>query len=567
MDKKTILGNDFSENTNELLSDKSMDKKAVKERCRQVFGALKPDYDQYTPIWKGLAEYSNSFRGKFIGENRFDFLKRSDKIIDNTLGKSLNILAAGLQSGLTNQTTRWFKFGLQDTDLMNWQAVRVWLREVEDIIFAILARGNFYKLTPLLYKELGLFGQPCLFQSESPKYISEFADFTCGEYMLGSDGSGVINLFCRYFAMSATQLVERFGFDNVNQKVKDAYKSANINSTYNVIHVIMPNMMMNKGKIDNKNKAFISVYYLESSDDDELLSLGGYDSLPVHTPRWETLSNEPYGISAAMNAFGLTKSLQKWHETRHFAADMMAKPPLNVPKSMFDDGYKPSLVPGGINLYEDRFGAGAATSAINVNMDINAVREIIAESRVDIMEAMFADVFKMIANTAKTMTAAEVMERQEEKMLLLGPVLNNAITELLNPVLNQVLFHAMKFGILPPPPEELQGHELKIEYLSVLAQAQKMIENRANQEFIGYVGSMAQFSPNALKKLNVNSAIDDFADKRGVNPKLVVSNEDVEDEIAAESQQMEQARQMQQAEQALKGAESLVNIQKESGMI
>ncbi|MDD4556224.1 MAG: portal protein [Alphaproteobacteria bacterium] len=559
MNMKSILsGSDISDKNFSVKS--SQDVKSMKERCQKVYSSLDEEYKLYEPLWKVLAEYSNSFRGRFKNEDKKEFLSRSDKIIDNTANKALNFLSSGLQSGLTNQSTRWFAYGLEDEELMEWHPVKLWLRRCEDVSYSILNKSNFYKLTPNIYKELGTFSQGCLFHTESVKSISQFNDFTCGEYMLGSNGDDVVDTLGRYMRMSVGQIVSAFGLKNCTQAIQDAYDRGNVNQKFNVIHSIMPNFMMNKGKIDNKNKAFLSVYWVEGSDDKEVLSVSGFDAFPAHTPRWERVSNEVYGISPLMHGLGIVKSLQKFHEIRHFGAHMMAKPPLNVPKSMWEDGVKPSLVPGGINLYNDAMGASAATSAINVNIDINAIREIIKEGQSDIMESMYADVFRMISDAGATTSATAIMEMKEEKMVLLGPVLNNIITDFLAPTCKLNFEYAQNLGAFPPPPPELEGKEIEIEFISTLAQAQKMMEVRSTQEFAGFVGSLASVNPNALKKLNVNEAIDDYAEKRGVNPKIVVATDDVEDEIAAENAQAAQMQQMEQAKQALAGVETLSKI-------
>ena len=142
----------------------------------------------------------------------------------------------------------------------------------------------------------------------------------------------------------------------------------------------------------------------------------------------------------------------------------------------------------------------------------------------------------------------------------MGPVLNNLHRGFLAPTIYTTFEHAMELDLLPPPPPELIGQDLGIEFNSMLAQAQKMVDTQASVEFAGFVGQIAQFNPNALKKLNANELIDDYAEKRNVNPRIVNSNDDVEQMIQAEQEAQMQARQMEMAMQTLEGAKTLSDI-------
>ena len=155
------------------------------------------------------------------------------------------------------------------------------------------------------------------------------------------------------------------------------------------------------------------------------------------------------------------------------------------------------------------------------------------------------------------MTATEVDKISSEQMVQLGPVLTNIINEFLSPCLMRVYDNSFKLGAIPPPPPELEGQSLEIEYVSMLAQAQKAVDLSASMDFVQFVGAVAQYDPKAIIKLDSNELIDDYVDKRGVNPKIVRSTDDVN-----KIQQAEQAKADQQAmmQQALEGAKTLNEI-------
>lgn len=538
-----------------------IDKRNLRQKLDRVHASLYDEYKDWKPGWENVAELSRSFRGKFFNEKNKQFLRRSDAVVDNILNDCANVLSSGLQSGLTNPTTRWFKFKLRDSDLMKFKPVKEWLYQVENIIFEILLKSNFYKLSPLAYKEMGLFGQPCMLQEENIRTITHFHLFTIGEYMLAANDEGNVDTFVHPFSMTIHELVTRFGYDNLPRTLRQAYDDNQILVRHNVVHEIIPNFMMNKGKMDAKNKPFLSVYYLQDFREEEgILRISGFDSFPVRAPRWEPLSGEVYAISPAMNGMGMSKSLQKWHLTRHYGVDMQVKPPVNIPSDMYDNGNKPSIIPGGINPYNSRKGDNKVTQTMNVNIDLSGINLSIADAKNDIKTAMLYNLFTAVLNSDKRMTATEVEKVSSEQMVQLGPVLNNVTGELLSPTIIATYNYADKLGALPPAPPELDGVELEIEYISMLAMAQKSVELSAEIDFTQFIGMLASFDPNAMKKLNVYKLIDDYADKRGVNPMIVNSNEEVAELDKAEAVQQQQMQQLAVAKQMLEGAKTMSEI-------
>lgn len=545
-----------------------IDKRNLRQKLDRIHAALYDEYKDWEPGWKKVAELSRSYRGKFFNETNKQFLRRSDDVVDNILNDCANVLAAGLQSGLTNPTTRWFKFKLRDADLMEFKPVKEWLYQVENIIFEILLKSNFYKLSPLAYKEMGLFGQPCMLQEENVRTITHFHLFTIGEYMLAADDNDVLDTFVHPFSMTVHQLVSKFGYDNLPKTIRQSYDNNQILVRHNVIHEIMPNFMMNKGKMDAKNKPYLSVYYLQDfREDDGILRISGFDGFPVRAPRWEPLSGEVYAIAPAMNGMGMSKSLQKWHLSRHFGVDMQLKPPVNVPSDMYDNGKKPSLIPGGINPYNSRKGENKVTPTMNVNIDLSGINLSIADAKNDIKTAMLYNLFTAVLNSDKRMTATEVEKVSSEQMVQLGPVLNNITGEFLSPTITTTYQYAYKMGALPPCPPELEGAELEIEYISMLAMAQKSVELSAELDFAQFVGMVSSYDPNAKKKLNVYKLIDDYADKRGVNPAIVNSDDEVAEVDKAEAAQQQQAQQLAVAQQMLEGAKTLHDMSTPAGGI
>jgi hypothetical protein len=183
-------------------------------------------------------------------------------------------------------------------------------------------------------------------------------------------------------------------------------------------------------------------------------------------------------------------------------------------------------------------------SAFDVNLNLQHLREDIVDVRERIRSAYYADLFLMLANDTRSgITATEVAERHEEKLLMLGPVLERLHNELLSPLIDTAFDYAARAGILPEAPPELEGMELSVEFISVLAQAQRAVATQGMDRLLGTVSQMAAVKPEVLDKLNFDQIVDEYGDAYGVSPKIIVPDS----EVAAIRQQRAAAMQAQQA--------------------
>jgi cobalamin biosynthesis protein CbiG len=148
---------------------------------------------------------------------------------------------------------------------------------------------------------------------------------------------------------------------------------------------------------------------------------------------------------------------------------------------------------------------------------------------------------------AQPVTAREIDERHEEKLLALGPVLERTNDELLDPVVDRAYQMLDDAGLIPEAPDELQGVALKVEYISIMAQAQRLVGVVGQDRFIQTVLPLSQSFPEVRAKLDVFQIVDDYADMLGVDPRIVKSTDVAQQAVAAQAQQQQA---MADAEQA-----------------
>jgi hypothetical protein len=181
-----------------------------------------------------------------------------------------------------------------------------------------------------------------------------------------------------------------------------------------------------------------------------------------------------------------------------------------------------------------------------------------------INKSFYADLFLMLANSSNPqMTATEVAERHEEKLLMLGPVLERLQNEILDPLIEATFAKMVAAGIVPPSPPELQGKELNVEYVSMLAQAQRAISTNSIDRFVGNLGAVATLKPEVLDKFDADSWADAYADMLGIDPEMIVPSQQVamiRNQRAQAQQAMQQQAMMQQgADTAAKLASAKTN--------
>lgn len=493
--------------------------------------------------WREISEYQQPRAGRFVVTDRNKGTKRHNSILDNTAVFGARTLAAGLMSGMTSPARPWFKLEIADKDLMESAAVKAWLHDSASIIRAIFASSNTYRALHTLYEELGLFGTACSVVLPDFENVLHHYPLTIGEYALATDARGNVDTLAREFQMTVGQLVDQFGLKNVSATVRDLHAKGSYDAWVDVVHMVQPRKERDVTKRDARNMRFASVYLEPGKDNfDQYLSDSGFERFPVLAPRWVVTGGDIYGTSPGMECLGDVKQLHHQQLRKGQGIDYQVNPPLQVPTA-----YKEAArnrLPGGIMYVDSNSPSQGVRSAFEVNLNLQHLMLDIQDVRERIRTAYYADLFLMLANDTRSgITATEVAERHEEKMLALGPVLERLHNELLSPLIDMAFDYAERARILPEPPRELQGMELKVEFISVLAQAQRAVAAQGVDRLLGTVGQLAAVKPDVLDKVDFDQVIDDYAVMFGVNPKIIVPD----DQVAALRQQRAQQQQAMQA--------------------
>lgn len=496
----------FKSNTNELRTWLNKRKSSLEKR-RQPFEAL----------WKELREYYEPTLGKGLleGDPEQVASQRDDeKILNTTPRLLLHRMAAGLQSGITNQSRRWFNFAAIDKNLQEYAAVREWLDKTAEAVSSVMNRSNVYPALDQTYLHLGQFGTSAgiIYPDEEATVHVSMVD--AGDYWLGDDKRGRVTSILERKSMTLDQIVEEFGKGWTPDRIHERIKQGRGDERETVLHLVQKHIRPDLVKDIAKDRKFMSIYWLDGQGrgdhNDGILAIRSFSYNPIIAPRWWT-NNSVYGIGCGQLGLGDTKQLQQLEADKLRLVELEVDPPMQAPASM--KGTPIETGAGGLSYYGDFQGKGApVTRLFETRQQIQGLLEAIASTEQRLRQTFYADLFALMINLnmrPKQMTAREVNELSSEKVALLGPILTRLNTDLLNPLVDAVFAIAIEQGLVEEAPPILQGQELKVEYVSSLH-----VEQAAASRLTGlykiaeFTGMLAQIAPSAVDKLDVDQMVD-----------------------------------------------------------
>lgn len=537
------------------------DNESLKERLEKQFAQLCNDRSSFETHWRELSDFINPRGSRFLTSdvNRDD--NRNNRIVDPTGSMAARTLASGMMSGITSPARPWFRLATPDPDMMDYGPVKMWLEVVQRRMNDMFNKSNLYQSLPLLYSSLGVYSTGAMAVLDDDQDIIRTQMFPIGSYHLANSARGSVDTCFRKFSMTVRQLVAEFGLDNVSSSVKGMFDCGNYEKWIEITHAVYPNMDRNTGSLLAKDKPYKSVYYECGGDEKKLLRESGFDEFPIMAPRWEVNGEDVYGSSCpGMLALGQVKALQLEQKRKSQLIDKATNPPMVGPSTLKNQ--RVSLLPGDITYIDNMGSQDGFKPVYMVNPNTADLLADIQDTRQIINSSFFVDLFMMLQSiNTRSMPVEAVIEMKEEKLLMLGPVLERLNDECLNPLIDRAFSIMARKNMLPPPPEVMQGMPLRIEYISVMAQAQKSIGLSSLANTVQFIGQLAAAKPEALDKLNVDQAIDTFADMSGVSATVILPQEQVEQIRQQRAQQQQQQQAMQMGMAAAQGAKTLSDAQ------
>ena len=426
--------------------------------------ALESHRAVWEQLWQDCTDYVNPRRGDFTVKQARGTGNRFDKVFDSTAPLANEQLASGLHGHLTNTAEKWFSFRVPGIEPSH--AIREWLQQTVNAMFDrcfSLPETNFITSIHELYLDIGSYGTGVIYVEDRPGKAIQFRSFHLADCYIAENHEGVVDTLYRKYKHTARQLMQLYP-DVLPEKFKEnAIKQPF--QEFTCVHAVEPRADLEYGKEDNTNMDFQSCYVLV--EEKIMLNEGGFREFPYMVPRWSKTAGEVYGRSPAMICMPDIKMVNEMMKTTIRAAQKATDPPLMVP----DDGFMMPLrtIPGGLNYY--RSGSPDKIEPLQGGERPDIGLEFIDSRREHINKSFHVDWLQL--KDGPQMTATEVLQRQEEKMRLMGPMVGRLQSEFLGPMLDRVYNIMTRRQLLPVPPEELQGIDLNVDYISPVARAQK----------------------------------------------------------------------------------------------
>ena len=516
-----------------------------KADCDKRFGALVSNHYKFNTAYKVLSDYINPTRGIFNGDrNKIGSMIDHKTLISSHGTHALRIFASGMNSGMTNKSSNWFRLTFDNIAYLDVMGAKEWLDSVQDTMYAVINKSNLYEAFYTCYEELGQFGTGCYLILEDYEDVIRARSFTAGEYYLATNNKGRVDTFGREFQMTVSQLVQEFGYESCSSVVQSYYTNKQYDITISVRHMIQPNSYKVEGYEDRANMEYISLYWECGQSSENFLAIRGYRKFCVVSPRWEAPTTDSvYGYGPGWHAIGAVKELQKTRKDKLIAQEKLHNPPMLEDSSVEGSS---NYLPGGITKSSAAVPNAGVRPAYQINPAIDSFIQAMQELKEDIDRFFFVNLFLMLMNIDKTnMTATEVAERQQEKIMMMGPALHRLDEEMLTPTLEIVFAIMEDNGMIPPAPQGIQDLEIKIEFTSILAQAQRALGVTKIERVFTFAGAVAPMIPDILDVLNADEAIRLIGDLEGAPAKILKDKETVDDlrEARQKNQQMMMAMQ------------------------
>jgi hypothetical protein len=521
---------------------------------------LRVDRFSWWTHWRELADYILPRRYKWLitPNQATRGSPINQRIIDSTGTLAMRVLAAGMMSGLTSPSRPWFRLATSNVTLMDDPEVKAWCEEAKRRMLIVMAESNFYNGLAIVYQDLAVFGTgPMIIYEDFDDVIRVFN--TCaGEYYLANNNKMKADTLYREFVMTTVQVVQEFGLDNVSPTVRSAMRTggAMLTQEIRIGHAIEPNADYVPKAPGTNGFPYREVYWELGTGRNFTLRVTGYHECPFIAPRWDIVANDAYGRSPGMDALGDIKQLQVQQKRKAQAIDKHVNPPLLADISLKNE--PATMLPGGVT-YVAQNGNGIGMKPVyEIRPDIQGLSIDMKEVQGRINSIFYKDLFLMISQIETVRSATEIDARKEEKLIQLGPVIERFENEGLSPAIDRVFNIMHRAGLLPPLPRALKrGAHIKVEYISMLAEAQKAVATAGIERLTQYVGGLAAVDQTVLDNIDFDETIQLYADDLGVSPKVLRSPDAIAKLRQMRQQQMAQQQAQQNAMAAVQGAQTL----------
>lgn len=531
------------------------------------YNSLKSLRSSFDTLWGEIARYVLPRRLSGIQGTIAAFgTEEESRLFDTTAIRANVTMANGQLAWMSPSDSPWFEFQpalqLKDDDEAKQWTAKCTTRAREE-----MAQSNFYTSVHEFYLDRSAFGTAALYLEEKDGDLN-FISVPIGTFVFTTNHKGVVDTFMREIWFTPSQAVDMFGSSVSPVMMDKASKPQTQDVPVRFLHAVYKRDEKKLVADDPspKNMPFASCYM--ELDSSHVCEEGGVEEMPFMVSRfmlWSSSTGSVYGSSPAGSALADARQVNFLQKMMDALAEKMAFPPVLAPEEL-EGEIDPNAY--GVTYFSKEMGAVMPKEWMTEGRyDIGLQR--VQERQKAIENAFQVDLFQMFANLDKQMTAREVMERSNEKVVQFNPTFARLTTELFNPLLQRV-FNIMlrlgKFGEIPesmitpvsegkvfvPPPV--------IRYASRLSLALKAAPSMGYQRTLERLGAVAAMAPQVMDNFDWDRAERDMAMADGTPPEFLIPEEQVAEMRAARAKAQEAAAQEQKSMMAAEAAAKMGSI-------
>lgn len=509
---------------------------------------LREDRRHWDDQWQEISDHSLGRRDYTV--RREKGRQRNVRIYDTTTLDSNNLLAAALHALLTNPATDWFDLKFQTEQLNEIDESARWLETVKRGMINAFRRPESGFTTQMheFYTDLTGFCTSCIYVEDDVGFGPTFSARPMGEIYIDEDFAGNITITYRKFRLKAWQAVAQFGAKNVPQAVKNVDGNA-AEKEMDFLHLVRKRDQPLAGSIFSEGLEWESIYI--DLQHKEVVLEGGFHEQPYLTARWSKDAGELYGRGPGITSLPSAKMLNAIWRTYIRSAEKQADPPLLVE----DDGVMPGsqlrTTPNSQITVRPTGSGQPPVQYLEHRGRYDVADTVVQNFTTKIQRAYHNEIIQAFQDPR--MTATQVIELARLSQRILSPVLGRMQTEILEPMINRVFGILSRTSDFPVAPEFIQDEELRIDYVSPVARAQKASEVQAVADSFTLLAAMSEADPGVLDNMNFDEIARMTLEGNGVPLKAIRTRDEV---IEIRTQRQEQQEQQQQLEQTLAVADS-----------
>lgn len=470
-------------------------------------------------------------------------------------------LASAHMSYIFPQGNKWFKLETinpsdDESDTEDWYA------QMSDLMQLEIERSNFYTAVYATVIDRCATGTGAMFidmDAESKHF--RFTHLPAGTYAISQNSAHEVEALERWFYYTPVQVAEAFGEENLPERIKVMLQrpEQKFSEQVKVKHLVMPRRQIKPERYHSlpEEQPYASYYLLE--EDRYLLEEGGYHEFPFMVTRFLRVGNAVYGESPLLVMEDTIDDLMVSDECLKLMGQRAALPSMAHPADML----------GQVDL---RAGGRTIIPIQYVNTP-HAIREIAPvgnypmaidqkKAQEELLDdGMYIGGLQVFSNHDRNMTATEVTERSEEKLILFYPSFAQNREDFMSGI-DRIFGLCFRAGILPgngldDVPQELMNvwkdkegrigiyfNSPRIKYCGRMAQAMERVHSSAMQNVMAIAAQWSQLTqdPSPIMQIRVAELFRYLLQISGIPARFIKSKQEFDNAL----KQLDDARKGQQ---------------------